>query len=191
MCAPPRKACHSSGVKRRTGPWGSLLLRRPTPPSGRLATSTQLPLEKLRELLIQQRPEPIPSGEFSIVGLSTSYLTDRRIHLRKPTTLCSPTDTQGHQVFDGARISDTIRSRPPHRQHTSTNTCPVAGKYGPDLRGPPITNTGTLGYTGRSGHVTGARGRKSQASGDSTKRTAGHENTPCGDPHQRLALFKH
>jgi hypothetical protein len=51
--APPRKACHSSDVNRRTGPSGSLLLRTPIPPSGRLATSTQLPLEKLRELLTQ------------------------------------------------------------------------------------------------------------------------------------------
>jgi hypothetical protein len=51
--APPRKACHSSDVNRRTAPSGSLLLRTPIPPSGRLATSTQLPLEKLRELLTQ------------------------------------------------------------------------------------------------------------------------------------------
>jgi hypothetical protein len=41
---PPRKACHSSGVNRRTGPAESLLLRTPTVPPGRLATSTQLPL---------------------------------------------------------------------------------------------------------------------------------------------------
>jgi hypothetical protein len=40
-------------VNRRTGPPGSLLLRTPISPPGRLATSTQLPLEKLRELLIQ------------------------------------------------------------------------------------------------------------------------------------------
>jgi|ERR1700691_5403488 len=50
---PPRNACHSSGVKRRTAPSESLLLRTPISRSGRLATSTQLPLEKLRELLTQ------------------------------------------------------------------------------------------------------------------------------------------
>jgi hypothetical protein len=51
--APPRNACHSSDVNRRTGPSESLLLRTPILPSGRFATSTQLPLEKLRELLTQ------------------------------------------------------------------------------------------------------------------------------------------
>jgi hypothetical protein len=51
--APPRKACHSSGVNLRTEPSGSRLLRTPISPSGRLATSTQLPLEKLSELLTQ------------------------------------------------------------------------------------------------------------------------------------------
>ncbi len=50
---PPRKACHSSDVNRRTGPSESRLLRTPISPPGRLATSTQLPLEKLRELLTQ------------------------------------------------------------------------------------------------------------------------------------------
>src|SRR6516225_5605422 len=51
--APPTKASHSSGVNLRTGPAGSLLLRTPTEPPGSSATSTQLPLEKLRELLTQ------------------------------------------------------------------------------------------------------------------------------------------
>jgi hypothetical protein len=41
---PPRKARHSSGVNLRTGPDEFLLLRTPTSPPGRLATSTQLPL---------------------------------------------------------------------------------------------------------------------------------------------------
>jgi hypothetical protein len=41
---PPRKARHSSGVNLRTGPAQSRLLRMPTVPPGRLATSTQLPL---------------------------------------------------------------------------------------------------------------------------------------------------
>ena len=41
---PPRKACHSAGVNRRTGPAESLLLRTPIVPPGRPATSTQLPL---------------------------------------------------------------------------------------------------------------------------------------------------
>src|ERR1700733_5027135 len=50
---PPRNACHSSGVNWRTSPSESLLLRTPTPPLDRLATSTQLPLAKLRELLTQ------------------------------------------------------------------------------------------------------------------------------------------
>src|SRR5712691_6148210 len=53
--APPRNASHSLGVNRRTGPCGSLESRTPTPPPGRLATSTQLLFEKLRELLIQDR----------------------------------------------------------------------------------------------------------------------------------------
>jgi hypothetical protein len=52
-CAPPRKASHSSCVNLRTGPSGSLLLRTPTESPGSSATSTQLPLEKLRELLTQ------------------------------------------------------------------------------------------------------------------------------------------
>jgi len=50
---PPRNACHSSGVNRRTAPSASLLLRTPISSSGRLATSTQLPFEKLSELLTQ------------------------------------------------------------------------------------------------------------------------------------------
>ncbi len=50
---PPTNACHSSGVNRSIGPAVSLLLRMPISPSGRLATSTQLPLAKLRELLTQ------------------------------------------------------------------------------------------------------------------------------------------
>src|SRR6476646_8535208 len=54
---PPRNACHSSDVNRRTAPSDSLLLRTPISPSGRLATSTQLPLAKLRELLTQSKPE--------------------------------------------------------------------------------------------------------------------------------------
>ena len=54
---PPRNACHSSDVNRRTAPSDSLLLRTPISPSGRLATSTQLPLAKLRELLTQLKPE--------------------------------------------------------------------------------------------------------------------------------------
>src|SRR5450755_2681886 len=69
--APPRKACHSSGVNRSTGPSGSLLLRRPIVRPGRLATSTQLPLEKLRELLTQLGPESGLSGEFPNIGLPT------------------------------------------------------------------------------------------------------------------------
>jgi hypothetical protein len=40
----PRKACHSSGLNRRTGPPESLLLRTPISAPGKLATSTQLPL---------------------------------------------------------------------------------------------------------------------------------------------------
>ena len=75
---PPRKACHSSGVNSRTGPPEFLLLRTPTPPSGRHATSTQFPLEKLRELLTQLEPDPGPSGAFPSVVLPTLYLTDCR-----------------------------------------------------------------------------------------------------------------
>ena len=86
--APPRKASHSSGVNRRTGPSGSLLLRRPIVLPGRLATSTQLPLEKLSELLTQKGPEPGRSGEFPSVGLPTMYLTDCRI-LSQRCTECT------------------------------------------------------------------------------------------------------
>src|SRR5215469_1229066 len=48
---PPMKACHSSEVNLRTAPSRSLLLRTPILPSTRSATSTQLPLAKLKELL--------------------------------------------------------------------------------------------------------------------------------------------
>src|SRR5215471_7133253 len=40
----PRNACHSPELNRRTSPAAFLLSRTPTAPSGRLATSTQLPL---------------------------------------------------------------------------------------------------------------------------------------------------
>src|SRR5712691_11630773 len=72
--APPRNASHSLGVNRRTGPCGSLLSRTPMPPPGRLATSTQLLFEKLRELLTQGRSEADDlSGRWSpSVRLSTS-----------------------------------------------------------------------------------------------------------------------
>jgi hypothetical protein len=46
-------------VNRRTGPSASLLWRTPIRPSGRSATSTQLLLEKLRELLIQNESRNI------------------------------------------------------------------------------------------------------------------------------------
>ncbi len=68
---PPRNACHSPEVNRSTGPLGSLLWRTPISPSGRLATSTQLLLAKLRELLIQCEPEPGIAGRRPLVGLST------------------------------------------------------------------------------------------------------------------------
>jgi hypothetical protein len=70
--APPRKACHSPGVNRRTGPSGSLLSRTPTWPPARLATSTQLLLEKLRELLTQCESEPGLPGRLLGVSLSIS-----------------------------------------------------------------------------------------------------------------------
>jgi hypothetical protein len=47
----PTKASHAPGVNLRTGPSGRLLSRTPISPPGRFAASTQLPLEKLRELL--------------------------------------------------------------------------------------------------------------------------------------------
>jgi len=55
---PPINACHSSGVNRRTEPSGFLLSRTPISPPLRFATSTQLPFEKLRELLNQCASEP-------------------------------------------------------------------------------------------------------------------------------------
>jgi hypothetical protein len=51
--ARPTKAPHSPGVNLKAGPPGFLLSRTPISPPGRLATSTQLPLEKLTELLTQ------------------------------------------------------------------------------------------------------------------------------------------
>jgi hypothetical protein len=51
---------------------GSLLSRTPISPSDRLATSTQLLLEKLRELLIQHESEPGPPGRPPSVSLLTS-----------------------------------------------------------------------------------------------------------------------
>jgi hypothetical protein len=68
---PPRNACHSSGVNRRTGPAASLLSRTPIWSPGRLATSTQLPLDKLRELLVQCKSEPSPSGLHPGIAVST------------------------------------------------------------------------------------------------------------------------
>ena len=76
---PPRNACHSSDVNLSTAPWASRLLRTPISPSGRLATSTQLPLEKLNELLTQLEPESGFSAGFPRVGCPTVYLTDCRI----------------------------------------------------------------------------------------------------------------
>jgi len=52
---PETKASHSARVNRSTGPVGSLELRTALPPPGNLATSTQLPREKLSELLIHVR----------------------------------------------------------------------------------------------------------------------------------------
>src|SRR5262245_16130357 len=69
---PPRNARHSSGVNRRNVPSVSLLWRTPTRPSGRLATSTQLLLEKLRELLIQDDSEPGPPARPLRISLPTS-----------------------------------------------------------------------------------------------------------------------
>src|SRR6266568_9554171 len=69
---PPRNACHSPGVNRRTGPAESLLSRTPISPAGRLATSTQLLLEKLRELLTQYESESGLPGRLG-VSLSTSH----------------------------------------------------------------------------------------------------------------------
>lgn len=70
---PPINACHSPGVNRRTGPSASLLWRTPIRPSGRSATSTQLLLEKLRELLVQFEPEPDPPGSSRGIILLTSF----------------------------------------------------------------------------------------------------------------------
>jgi hypothetical protein len=76
---PPRNACHSPGVNRRTGPLESLLSRTPISPSGRFATSTQSLLARLRELLIQDESEPGPPERPSCVSLPTSYLAECRV----------------------------------------------------------------------------------------------------------------
>jgi hypothetical protein len=61
--APSRKAFHSEAVNRSTFPWGSLLSRTPTCPPLSPATSTQLPLAKLSELLVHTGPgvQSLPS----------------------------------------------------------------------------------------------------------------------------------
>src|SRR5215469_15942687 len=74
LCTPPMKACHSSEVNRRTAPSRSLLLRTPMLPSTRSATSTQLPLAKLKELLTHLAAESGRSGELSSVGVPTFLL---------------------------------------------------------------------------------------------------------------------
>jgi hypothetical protein len=91
---PPRNACHSSGVNRRTGPAESLLLRTPISPWGRLATSTQLPFEKLRELFTQQGPDSGLPGGFPNTGLPTVITSLIGVHYPEgPTTRCSNTAT--------------------------------------------------------------------------------------------------
>src|SRR5215469_12462775 len=68
---PPRKACHSSGVNRRTGPSRSRLLRTPTVPPGWSDTSTQLPLAKLSELLTQVDPVIVLLARLPAIGVPT------------------------------------------------------------------------------------------------------------------------
>jgi hypothetical protein len=62
---------------------GSLLSRRPMVRPGRSATSTQLPLEKLSELLTQLGPESGVSGELPNIGLPT--ITSRLFFLSPDT----------------------------------------------------------------------------------------------------------
>src|SRR5690349_23279329 len=57
-----RNAAHSARVNLRTGPPGSRLSRMPTVSPGSSATSTQLPLEKLKELLTQRALTCTPHG---------------------------------------------------------------------------------------------------------------------------------
>jgi hypothetical protein len=163
FCAPPRNACHSSDVNRRTGPAGSLLLRRPTPPSGRLATSTQLPLEKLRELLTQQRPEPSPSGEFPIVGLSTSYLTDRHTYPGDRLRVAVQQLLKVTLQLRVARISDTIRAPLPHRQDSSANNCPTSANTGQASDGRTRQTRAHVVAPGKRA-APASSGRRSQAS---------------------------
>ena len=73
LWAPPMKACHSSGVKRRTAPSGCRLLRTPISPPDRSATSTQLPLAKLSELLTHLGPASDPSGRLPSEALTISF----------------------------------------------------------------------------------------------------------------------
>ena len=68
--APPIKASHSADVNCRTEPFGWRLLRTATPPPGRSATSTQLPLAKLSELLTHRKPDP--SDAFSGIRFPTA-----------------------------------------------------------------------------------------------------------------------
>jgi hypothetical protein len=71
---PPIKARHSSGVNRSTGPLESRLLRTPISPPDRSATSTQLPLAKLSELLTQVSLFVARAGRLPTVGVPTLSL---------------------------------------------------------------------------------------------------------------------
>ena len=74
LCTPARKACHSSGVNRRTGPSRSRLFLTPTVPPGRSETSTQLPFAKLSELLTQVEPVIVAPAKLPAIRVPTLSL---------------------------------------------------------------------------------------------------------------------
>jgi hypothetical protein len=171
-------ACHSPGVNWRTGPPGYLLLRSPTPPSGRLATSTQLPLEKLRELLTQSRPEPSPAGELPNVGISTSYLTDSRTHLGGTILLCVMTKplkvTRRPRI---TRIRDTIRPLLPHRWDSSERPSSSSANTGQTCGGCAQQTWADMVTPGRSArHSSGRRSQSPQRPRHKGNKAAGTPN---------------
>ena len=130
FCTPPINACHSSGVNARTAPRGSLLLRTPTPPSARLAISTQLPLEKLSELLIQVRPEFGLSEGFTCIGIPMSFTSLivvinpdarlRNVALSSPVAVANSKANRHHQHLGSHLPQLALRSGECHLYRRST-----------------------------------------------------------------------
>lgn len=138
FCTPPINACHSSGVNARTAPSGCLLLRTPTPPSARLATSTQLPFEKLSELLIQVRTEFALSEGFPCIGIPMSFTSlivvnnpDARLRdvaLTSPVAIANSKANRHHRSLGSHLPQLALRSGECHlyrRRTSAVNPAPT------------------------------------------------------------------